>query len=52
MEHMGKHYECGSFTEGEDPGLVEWALREGILCRHGPSNRLVLSALVDTLRRK
>lgn len=52
MEHMGKHYEAGSFCELEDPGLVRWALHEGILCRGGSSNRLVLASLEDTPRRQ
>ncbi|QKX55302.1 uncharacterized protein TRUGW13939_02394 [Talaromyces rugulosus] len=52
MEHMGKHYEGGSFCEeSEDPGLVKWALHEGILCR-GLSKRLVLASLVKTSHRK
>ncbi|KAH8692002.1 hypothetical protein BGW36DRAFT_431239 [Talaromyces proteolyticus] len=52
MEHMGKHYESGSFSgEAEDPNLVGWALREGILCREG-SSKVILSSLLKTRRRK
>jgi hypothetical protein len=52
MEHMGKHYEGGSFCEeNEDSGLVKWALHEGILSRDR-SNGLVLASLVKTPRRK
>ncbi|OKL58431.1 hypothetical protein UA08_06010 [Talaromyces atroroseus] len=44
MEHMSKHYEEDpQFKELEDPGLVEWALQEGILYRKGVSNEFVLA---------
>lgn len=45
MEHVGKHYEKQDFSEeAEDPDLVQWALRERVLCEEGEPKQLILAS--------